>query len=364
MTMLFYNHGYSFFYLTLFFALVSCSTNSTSTSTSSELNTDGTFSQAGLDGININSFNQFKDSLYVSTGKGLYKLVPKKNGDSWIPLGLQQENIVDIVFLPNGKLLAAVRLAVVNKGEPTLFLSVDSAQSWQPWTNNYGGETGEYTNVASLATLIKPSDTLFAHGGPLAIARSLNGGENWDLVNGTWDSFGGAPQFVYVDPNHIETLWAGGGNPLEQAYLLRSTNNGASWTQLTTPGCIISFDIVVHPDYMKTIIIGCSGLSSQNSIRKSNNGGENWEIVLENIDARNLTHSTRNPEVVYASGRTPSGTLFFAASADFGDTWEMVEMKNGPAGIRVNDTVSVMVEGNEVLYLGTNQGVYSYTFEE
>ncbi|MDZ7704111.1 MAG: hypothetical protein U5L04_06465 [Trueperaceae bacterium] len=51
-------------------------------------------------------------------------------------------------------------------------------------------------------------------------------------------------------------------------------------------------------------------------------------------------------------------------SSDFGESWQTVEYEDGPTGIRVNDMVSLEVNGREVLYFGTNQGVYSYWFED
>lgn len=63
-----------------------------------------------------------------------------------------------------------------------------------------------------------------------------------------------------------------------------------------------------------------------------------------------MTHSPRNLLIIYASGSNTTGKLFVLVSADFGDTWQTIEMEDGPTGIR------------EVLYFGTNNGVYSYTF--
>lgn len=42
----------------------------------------------------------------------------------------------------------------------------------------------------------------------------------------------------------------------------------------------------------------------------------------------------------------------------------MIEWENSPAGVEVNDMATVMVDGREVLYLGTNNGVFTYRFEK
>jgi hypothetical protein len=55
--------------------------------------------------------------------------------------------------------------------------------------------------------------------------------------------------------------------------------------------------------------------------------------------------------------------LFFLATNNFGDTWQTIEHPESPANIYVNDMVSVTEDGQEVIYLGTNKGLYSFTVQ-
>jgi len=117
-------------------------------------------------------------------------------------------------------------------------------------------------------------------------------------------------------------------------------------------------DLLINPNSSDQVIIGLGG------ILKTTDNGESWEAAFNEAAIYTFAHSARNPEIVYASGVNARGQLFFIASGDFGDTWQTVEFESGPTQIRVNDMVSVLENGNEVLYFGTNKGVYSYTFED
>ncbi|MBN2730820.1 MAG: hypothetical protein JXR26_00190 [Balneolaceae bacterium] len=98
-----------------------------------------------------------------------------------------------------------------------------------------------------------------------------------------------------------------------------------------------------------------------NVVRKSTDG---WQTVLEGYSIRTLAHNARGQGRDYASGINEARTPFFAASTNFSDDWEIVEMENAAEALFINDMISVMEDGTEVLYFGTMKEVYKYTFEE
>ena len=114
----------------------------------------------------VNSFNQFKGKLYASTDKGLYR--KEKSDTSWVSLGLTPKEVLEVVFLPSGDILAAVRISDYSENIPSLFLTTDDGRSWQPYMNNYGGDT-DVTWVGSMTATSKPSDTLITNGGAKGI---------------------------------------------------------------------------------------------------------------------------------------------------------------------------------------------------
>jgi photosystem II stability/assembly factor-like uncharacterized protein len=334
---------------------------------SAKISLEGSFVQAGLPGLEVNTLTRFEGNLYAGTDSGLYRGPEASENLLWTSLGLQRQDVLKVVFLQGGKLLAAIRISDFSGSIPSMFLSADDGQSWQVWVNNYGGETGEYTWVESLAATLAPSDTLFARVSGTTVARSINGGQEWHIVNGDWNLWGGAAVLVYSDPHQQGRIFAGGVNAFSSPYLLRSADYGENWTTLSVLENIeaVCYDVLTHPAKSTHILAGLGGAFDQALlIRKSTNGGTDWNTVHQGIITLTLTSSERNPAVVYASGINREGSLFFLASGDFGDTWQTVEYPESPADIQVNDMVSVTEDGREVLYLGTNKGIYSYRFEE
>ncbi len=344
--------------------LVSCVTDSSS---NQAITFDGSWETSGLSETTINNLSTFEGFMYAATDSGLYKKSLDDKQNTWASLGLEAQEVINTVFLRDDKLLTAIRFDTVNEGKTTLFLSNNNGESWQPWLNNFGGETGEYTHVSSITTASKPSDTIYVQSAERTIVRSVNGGQSWKIVTGDWNHFGGAPRTIYSDPYFKGRVWATGATPFESPYLLVSEDNGKNWTylkQISTSAQICT-DVISNPNNPNTILASLAGgFEQSNQIRKSTDGGQSWTTTFNNATVYTLTHSIRNPETVYASGRNADGTLFFAASGDFGDSWQTVAMPDSPTGIQVNDMVSVSEGGQEVLYLGTNKGLYSYRFEE
>jgi len=319
-----------------------------------------------LSGIAVNRFVRFEGTLYAATDSGLYRS-PISDTLAWSSLGLQKKKVKDVAFLAGNRLLAAVGIADFSSGIPSLFLSADNGRRWQAYMNNYGGETGKYTWVEALAAASKPSDTLFAHAAERTIVRSTDGGKNWNVVIGRWSNFGGASKSLFSDPFQTGRIWASGANPFEQPYLLKSTDYGTSWKNLSNIGTTaqVCYDMVSHPRNENLIIAGMDGnFNPSLQIRKSTDGGQSWQTVLEGFGIRTLAHSKQNADWIYASGRNKDGTLFVLLSTDFGNAWEEITIRETPGGIVVNDIVSALVDGQEVLYFGTNKGVFRYEFEE
>lgn len=122
--------------------------------------------------------------------------------------------------------------------------------------------------------------------------------------------------------------------------------------------------VIINQKNAKYLLIGLSGsFMEANVIRKSTDSGETWDTVLEGNGIYTFTQSALDPEIVYASGRNQEGHLFFLASNNFGDTWQTLEHPESPSNIYVNDMVSIMEDNQEVIYLGTNKGLYSFTVD-
>jgi photosystem II stability/assembly factor-like uncharacterized protein len=248
-----------------------------------------------------------------------------------------------------------------------IYRSTDRGSSWRRYDNGFGGNRQLIPYTMDVSD--ENPSVIFARSAALSVvAKSSDAGQSWQSVIQSWENPNlGTSSFVKINPHHPENVWAGGATAIFRPSLLKSEDHGENWTGFLVIKDVETtvHDIASHPSQPRTVLAGMAGaIEPANIIRKSTDGGETWETVLEGINTRTLTHSAADPAVVYASGRNAAGSLFFVASGDFGESWDTVEWEDSPAGVQINDMVSVIEDGREVLYFGTNKGIFSYTFNE
>jgi hypothetical protein len=174
--------------------------------------------------------------------------------------------------------------------------------------------------------------------------------------------------FLYISKHHPNQIWTGGDTEIASPYLAKSMDGGDSWTILNreiefSTDAVVR-DVVVHPDDPERVLAGLTGpVTPANVIRKSSDGGESWETVLEEIGAITLENSLIHPGRVYASGRHPTGNLFVAVSEDFGNSWMFLKHEEGPSFVTINDMAVIVDEGQDVLFFATDKGLFSFRFE-
>lgn len=316
---------------------------------------------AGLQGVLVKSLNNFDGYVYAATDSGLYRTSISDNHILWKPLGLQKKTVLGVAFLPGNKLLATVYVPSCCR-MPSLFLSANGGQSWRPYMNNFGGPSGKFTLTVNTTAISKPSDTLFTQVGTGGgVARSFDGGKHWKAVIGGFGLRGGVGGCLFVDPFTKGNIWVGASNALSASALFKTKDYGKTWTRLQKHKHIGAniYSIIVKPHQPGHV------LAATGDIAKSTDGGHTWHYIEPvHFGAVTFEYSARDPMVIYAGGRNRAGTLFLATSTDFGDTWKVMKWKDSPTDIFVNDLISVIQNGHEVLYFGTNKGVYSYMFEK
>ncbi len=331
-----------------------------SSSTSPDIDfSQGQFQKGAVSDSTL-TLNKHSNNVWAGTTKGIFR--KSNNNVEWNDRGLQIDSakVIDLTFLENGEVLAVVKYDDFNSENPMLFRSIDGENSWSVDSSTVIKEVENF----AISEIEKAGDTnhLYVYRG--YVIKSTDFGKTWEV------SFkeGAAPKFLTLSSYHPEQIWTGGVTNIFSPYLAKSEDGGESWTRLDKSldgGDATCYDALLHPDNSDHVLIGLGGaVKESNKIRKSTDSGQNWETVLSGSNIRTFAHSADNPEIVYASGRNADGTLFFAASQDFGDSWQQVEWQDSPIGIQINDIVSVMESGQEVLYFGTNQGIFSYTFNE
>lgn len=250
--------------------------------------------------------------------------------------------------------------------ENAIFKSEDQGGIWVHFTNGYA-EDRDHERRLTPTTMDYHLDNdlpvIFARTLPvLFVARSRDGGVSWENVFGDWSNPSiGAARFIKIDNNNSDIIWAGGAGSFFNAWLSKSTNGGDDWefVDILPDSDNTVFDVSVRHQRSEHVLAGVGG-----GILKTTDSGSSWETVLTGSDIFTFTKSSRNPKIIYASGRNATGTLFFLASNDFGDAWELQEFHESLGNLLVQDMVSVTEGEKEVLYFGTNQGVFSFQFDE
>lgn len=145
--------------------------------------------------------------------------------------------------------------------------------------------------------------------------------------NAVWTQGTGWPEYIYVqslvlDPQNPSRLWAGGvagheGNP----GLLRSDDEGASWTTIQGPGAPGDVQaIAIHPENASTVFTGF------NLVRRSDDGGSHW-MSFETpggVDRGWFGYGSVNALAIdpYFPGRLWAATTSgLSHSEDGGQTW-------------------------------------------
>ncbi|HMB98257.1 MAG TPA: hypothetical protein VKM36_07225, partial [Balneolaceae bacterium] len=329
-----------------------------------ELNVAETWQLQAFEGENVTFLEPDGDGLLIGTGEGLFHL----NDGQFFNLGLKEYELRGAVRLKGDDLLAAVRTPDFSSGDVTIFKRRDGQSSWEPFLNDYGGEE-KNTFIFTLKSLTPISDTLIATASGPLIARSINGGKSWKVMNGhKWGGYGGLGALNSPDTLHKRNVWAGGVSGISSARLLKSTDYGETWKNVTaglSNGTeAVAYDVISDINDPGLVLVGLGGsFAAANNVKKSNDGGETWETALAETGIHAFARSITNPEVIYAGGRDASTKLFFAFTTDFGETWEKEIFGEGPSVITTNDLEVLMIDGKEVLFLATDQGLFSYTLE-
>lgn len=208
--------------------------------------------------------------------------------------------------------------------------------------------------------------TASAGGG---IWKSTNSGANWVPMSDKWAFL--HVSAVAVHPTNPNLVIAGGGDyngffGAQTQGLMRSTDGGASWTQVG-PATIkdeIVTKIIFNPTNGNQVI-ACSGkspTSDKGGIYRSNDGGATWTRTAFGYSFEDMDIGPTG--VLWIVG-TSSGTAgVIADSTDFGGTWTVVsnpcffeQQSLDVAASKVSaTTVYVLATGDEEIYKTVNSG--------
>lgn len=237
-------------------------------------------------------------------------------------------------------------LTVTNPGGASASLpdALDVTQGIDMWTKVPGPEGG--TIIRLVINPITPT-ILYAAPQDGGLFRSLDGGENWELV---LDELAWNPSLSLG--SDARTFYAGTGGRV--ADLWRSDDNGTTWLSIPIPGADGAHQVFAHPTQPDVIFaIVDNGGQGGDGLYRSDDRGTDWVTVTQGITDTPVTALAIDPTnpLTMALG-TGNGKIFL--SSDGGATWSFAS--TAPVG--AVGALSFHPSGNGELWVtGINCGV-------
>jgi len=181
--------------------------------------------------------------------------------------------------------------------------TLDGGQNWEPLLDYY-------SNMFVYATAIEPgnSTTYFFGSTQGRIYKSTDAGATWSQIGTAGNSL---INKIVFHPNDVNIMYASSQN----SGVYRSTNGGTSWTSIVADNR--GYDIEFKPGDSNTVYV------SGNLFHKSTDGGVTFTTItgFDNTGAKMIGVSEANPDVVYVL--EANGSIFNAIykSTDGGDSF-------------------------------------------
>jgi photosystem II stability/assembly factor-like uncharacterized protein len=321
----------------------------------------GSWNAINLQEDEVNVTGSSDNKLYYVSGNKFYQLTVEGLNFSQNELLFETEVavIADFIIKNNGNILLGIRYDDFESEEPRLFESSDEGNNWEISSKTVPEEVNHFV-IRHIEKIVDSTDSLIAYVGRIVVSN--DGGSKWDVIF----EEGGFSSFIYTDNFHPNQIWNGGDTEIMSPGLARSIDRGENWVLLNNN---INFgsdavvrDVILHHQNSDWVLAGLGGsFAPSNVVRKSTDGGESWETVLEETGIHTFARSLQNPNLIYASGRDTSTKLFFAWTTDFGETWEKQIFEEGPDIVTTNDMEVMIIDGKEVIFFGTDKGLFSFS---
>ena len=182
----------------------------------------------------------------------------------------------------------------------------------------------------------------------LPMASAVGAGEN------EWTSIGpegGRVSALAIDPLTPQVLYVG----TQRGGVFKSENGGETWTASGLRETLFP-RLLVHPQDSQTLYALAEVYSKTGpvppSLFRSQEGGKNWEVVMEGTNIFAVALDPEDPHVLYGLVAASTGTSV-QKSEDGGQNWLSIGTDLPYASTIVIDT-----ENSQLLYVGTQEGVF------
>jgi len=251
------------------------------------------------------------DIVYVLSYNSLYKSTD--TGDSFadmrFPEGMHGAGRMAVRPGNSNILYVAGTFRANNKGCLAILKSGDGGQTWTAVKFDTGAA---YSTCVGIAVSPKNPNIIYFCGyfygansrSYKRVYRSKNGGNSWDNITGPiLNQKDTTPSGLAVDPNQANILYAPSGS-LNDLGVYKSTDGGASWTQLAIPAGFDILCLAVDPEASGTLYFG-----GGSGIFKSRDGGSSWAELTGAYNAKSMAVNPKNGNEVFVE----TGPAFFTA---------------------------------------------------
>jgi len=294
--------------------------------------------------LEINPINP--DELFAGfSSGGIYKTT--NGGVSWQLTNLASTEVINFVlFNTSPEKIAAVQ------GDYAFMLTEDYGFSW--YFPNFEPELGRYAPASNLMTMNPENNNLGYLAGRTGLYKTIDSAKNWL-------STGQLPGITYVEYHIYNSLILFAGVTDQYGYggFYRSDDGGESWIEISSLTEDVPTYRVFSPHNQRKIYgFGHSFINSDYYVYRSNDLGDNWEILTEGLLIEEETNEIKRITSL-AISYADSNILYcgqhggLSKTIDAGENWFQVN-----SGLPVHDyfrVSSVLLDEDDPdrIYIGT-----------
>ncbi len=240
--------------------------------------------------------------VITGTNKGIYRSTD--NGDNWTKVAGSKEmtgdsSISAMATFDGNTLYAFTRTTTISPERGYAFRSTDNGLTWIKGTNSLD-------TVAFYKVTVSSNGTIYARTGN-GVRYSTDGGNTWGIL-GFYNNYIGdvatdQSGAVYASINSNDTT----------AVLYKTTNNGTTWTPISTPfNGISGFGINKKGDLFL----------SQDQLYRSTDNGISWKALPVSFPNVGIMIESPKHELFFTAGGNAYQNLY--RSSDFGQSWNIL----------------------------------------